>query len=354
MSEVRAPRTPAASELRVQRVALDDPRWLELVGSSPDAEPSHAPAWTRLVADAYGFAAFVLVVVQGGHVVAGLPLVDVTTRLRGRRFSCLPFTDHCAPLGPPEMIGHLTRSLRDLRQQERLTRIEVRTELPAVAPDVHCYVSGLRHRIRLERDLDGAFAALSSHHRRAVRTAERAGVRIEIGASPVLVDVFSRLHATTRRRLGVPVQPRRFLKALGASLERDSLGYVAVAWHDERPVAASVFLTANGVVMYKYGASDADSWKHRPNNLLVWSAIQRSVEQGAAIFDFGRSDVGQEGLCSFKRNFGAVETPLRYTSIGDAPRLGHPRPGKLLQRVIQRSPPFVGEVVGRALYRYVA
>ena len=351
MSETPPPGTPA---LRVERVALDDPRWLALVSSSSGTTPSHVPAWTHLVADTYGFPAFALVLVRDGRAVAGVPLVDVTTRLRGRRYSCLPFTDHCAPLASPELLPYLTHALSDLRADDRLARIEVRDALPSVARDVVSYQTGVRHQISLAPSVDEAFAALSSHHRRAVRTAERTGLRIEVGASPALVDAFARLHAATRKRLGVPVQPRRFLRALGAALERDGLGYVVVAWHNDRAVASGVFLKANGVVMYKFGASEPDAWKLRPNNLLVWEAIRQSVEQRAVLFDFGRSDVGQEGLCNFKRNFGAAESPLMYTSIGAEPSERQLKPGRFSQLVIRRSPSFVGKAVGRALYRYVA
>ena len=150
------------------------------------------------------------------------------------------------------------------------------------------------------------------------------------------------------------MQPRRFLQALGAAIEHEDLGFIVVVWHNGRAIASGVFLTTNDVVIYKFGASDANAWKLRPNNLLVWEAIRRSVERGATLFDFGRSDVGQEGLASFKRNFGALESPLTYTSIGAQPGTRQLKPGRFSQRVIQRSPSFVGEAVGRALYRYVA
>src|SRR4051794_28840389 len=93
-----------ASTVRAERLALNDPRWLALTLESPGATPIHLPAWTRVVAGAYGFPAFALVLLRDGNAVAGLPIVDVTTRLRGRRYSCLPFTDHCAPLGSADLL----------------------------------------------------------------------------------------------------------------------------------------------------------------------------------------------------------------------------------------------------------
>ena len=99
------------------------------------------------------------------------------------------------------------------------------------------------------------------------------------------------------------MQPRRFLQLSGPRSSTRIFGFIVVVWHNGRAIASGVFLTTNDVVIYKFGASDANAWKLRPNNLLVWEAIRRSVERGATLFDFGRSDVGQEGLASFKRRF---------------------------------------------------
>ena len=109
--------------------------------------------------------------------------------------------------------------------------------------------------------------------------------------SPRLFAAFTALHASTRRRLGVPVQPRRFLGAIGRALSDHGLGFVAVAWHQDRPVAAGVFLEVNGVTQYKFGASDSKAWNLRANNLLVWEAIKHAIEHGGRVFDFGRSDL---------------------------------------------------------------
>jgi CelD/BcsL family acetyltransferase involved in cellulose biosynthesis len=346
-----APDTPT---LRAERVPLDDPRWLALLDRSEAVTPSHLPAWTKIVADSYGFPSFALVLLRENEAVAGLPIVDVSTRLRGRRYSALPFTDECGPVAGPDDLSALVHALCALRRQEQLIRIEVRACVPAVEADVVSYVRGVRHHLQLEPTVEQAFAKLSSHHRRAVRTAQRSQVHIEIGASAELLATFAALHASTRKRLGVPVQPRRFLSAIGSALVEHEIGYIAVAWQGDRPVAAGVFLEANGVALYKFGASDARAWSLRANNLLVWEAIRHAIEHGATLFDFGRSDLGQDGLSSFKRNFGATETPLVYTSIGLPEKESRLKPGRISGRIIQLSPPLVARAAGRLLYRYTA
>ena len=59
------------------------------------------------------------------------------------------------------------------------------------------------------------------------------------------------------------------------------------------PVAAAVFLSFNGRLVYKYGASAASGLQVRPNNLLFWHVIRWAVEHGYRTLDFGRTDLGQ-------------------------------------------------------------
>ena len=74
--------------------SVNDPGWLELVGSDPKALPFHHPAWTLLLAESYAFKPFVLGLVdESGRIIAGMPIVEVGGLIRGRRWVSLPFTD---------------------------------------------------------------------------------------------------------------------------------------------------------------------------------------------------------------------------------------------------------------------
>ena len=84
-----------------------------------------------------------------------------------------------------------------------------------------------------------------------------------------------------------------------------------------RPIAAAVFLVFNGVLTYKYGASDARFLDRRPNNLLFMDAIRWGCEQGLHTFDLGRTDLGHESLRAFKLMWGAEERLLQYTELGE-------------------------------------
>ena len=78
-----------------------DPRWGRFVAAHPDALPYHHPSWAATLAACYGFRPFVVAVVgRAGEIEAGLPVMEVAHRPRGRaRWVALPFTDRCPALG---------------------------------------------------------------------------------------------------------------------------------------------------------------------------------------------------------------------------------------------------------------
>jgi lipid II:glycine glycyltransferase (peptidoglycan interpeptide bridge formation enzyme) len=117
-----------------------------------------------------------------------------------------------------------------------------------------------------------------------------------------------------------------------------------------------VFLTWSGTVVYKYGASDATFWRLRPNNALLWHAINWACLNGYSTFDFGKTEPENTGLRDFKRGWGTEEASLAYAVLGPAriPASTAARAARLMGPIIRHGPPFVCRGLGRALYRYAA
>ena len=90
---------------------------------------------------------------------------------------------------------------------------------------------------------------------------------------------FYRVHLLTRRRLDVPVQPLRLLRAVWRHMVESGPGFLALACtSDGTPVAGWTFLVHRQTLICKYGASDAPDWELKPNHLLFWSVIERASE----------------------------------------------------------------------------
>ena len=342
----------------MQTMELDHPAWLEFVSSCQTALPYHHPAWARLLAECYGYPAFAAIQVgPDGRIRAGVPCLEVKAPWGGRRWVSLPYTDICPPLvaaGQPDTW--LVADLNAMRKDAGVAALEVRDAVRGPGAFAE-RVTAWTHTLQL--DPDPAVVLRRCHRsqvQRNVARAERSGLEVRWGQRPeALLDEFYRLHLLTRKRLGVPVQPRRFFNLLWRRMIEPGLGRVLVAYASGVPVAAAVFLTWNGTMVYKYGASDAAHWSLRPNHLLFWTAIRWACENGYRRFDFGRTDHASASLREFKRYWGTLEQELVYSVLADAePAAGRGRLTAALGAVIRRSPVLVCRLSGELFYKYAA
>ena len=94
--------------------------------------------------------------------------------------------------------------------------------------------------------------------------------------------------------------------------------------------------------------------KHDREESVPWEAIRAACREGMREFDFGRTDLGHEGLRSFKAAWGTDERALVHTTFGAAPASDESRLQSVLGATIRRSPAWVCRLLGESLYRYAA
>jgi CelD/BcsL family acetyltransferase involved in cellulose biosynthesis len=344
---------PARPVAAIVQCAVDDPRWLELVESDSAALPFHHPAWTRLLAESYGFTSFVLAQTdESGRLTAGLPVVEVGGGWRRpRRWISLPFTDTCPPLTgtvAPELLADEIEAARLAAEVESL---EVRG---AVDGRPSAGQPATVHVLRLDADPERVASRFKSSVRRNIRAAQNGpgSVRVATAQSDLSVR-FYRLHVEVRRRLGLPVQPRRYFQLLWSRVIEPGLGRVLLVDVGGETVAGAVFLTWNRTVVYKYGASDSRYWSLRPNNLLFWAAIEWACGSGYELLDFGRTDHASTSLRRFKLGWATDEQPLEYTIFG-TDRGPRREPPELARTAVRHSPRWVVRALGEIFYRSAA
>jgi hypothetical protein len=333
---------------------LPDPRWWEVMCAHPSANIFHHPAWSTLMAACYGYHPFVVAVQKAdGSIGAGLPFLHVDSQLTGRRWVALPFTDHCQPLYQNRIwLEMLAQRLLTLSSMRGIPRLELRCDFPLLEgrDDTPKYVL---HELSLEKDAGNVFSQLHSMHKRNVHLAEKNGLQVVFGNLPEHLDKFYDLHLLCRRRQGLPIQPRRFFSLLEQHLLKPGLGFVLLAMKEGYCLAGAVFLHWGLTLTYKYGASCSKGQTLRANNLILWTAIQWGCENGYTRFDLGRSDISNAGLREFKSRWGAAETPLYYTRLGQqAFQPGNGRLGAALHNVIRSAPPWMCKFTGELLYRH--
>jgi CelD/BcsL family acetyltransferase involved in cellulose biosynthesis len=332
-----------------------DKRWLDFLESRPEATTFHHPSWLAVLAESYGYRPSVVAVCDGGNrVVAGLPLMEVRSPLTGRRWVSLPFTDYCQPLAvDPDAINALTRDLALLYESGTTPKIEIRWQLPecgAVQPHTDYYL----HSVKLGADPQAVMKRFERTHRQNIGTAENRGVRIERGTEPEHLRCFYEMQVETRRRKGLPVQPRKFFDLIQKHILAQGLGFILLAYKDQQCLAGGLFLHWHHTLTYKYAASCGEDQQFRPNNLLSWTAMRWGCENGYTVFDLGRTELENAGLRRFKKGWGADEVPLVYSVLSHAqPHSGESRLSSLMEPIIQKSPSWVSKAAGELLYRHV-
>lgn len=336
--------------LQTALLDISDERWLQFVSLQPSASIFHHPAWSRLLASSYGFHPFIAAVVNpDGRIRAGLPMVEITGRLHGESWVSLPFTDYCWPLySDAQSLEWLLDSLYTYYDQRRLRRLEIRSELPKSRDLEYEYV---RHVVNLCPDVDAVSNRFNPMHLRNIKIALRKDVRIELGNSQEHVDAFYRLQVLTRRRKGLPVQPRKFFNLLKTNILDNELGFILLAHRGEECLAGAVFLHWQRTLTYKYGASSSEGRNFRPNNLILWTAVQWGCDNGYAILDLGRTELENNGLRRFKNGWGAEEIPLGYSRWPKSDR--HSSADQVisvLMALIRNSPTFVCQLAGELFY----
>jgi Acetyltransferase (GNAT) domain len=299
---------------------LHESDWDQLISSHHDAGCFHTSAWARVLHETYKHRPFYLQFSRGRRLALLVPLMEVCSPFTGRRGVCLPFSDACEPLVfDPEATGIVTDQLLGFARERGWKHVEIRGGVSlrlAARPAARFY----GHTLDLRRDAKELITRFASSVRRAIRKAERCGVRAFVVRNRQAVSEFYQLHTQTRRRHGLPPQPESFFLNIHEHIIKPGLGFIVLARYGYRAVAAAIFFRFGKNALYKYGASDKRFQEFRANNLVMWHGIQVSARAGAEKLHFGRTDCENDGLRRFKLSWNAEEETLDYFRVDPAGR----------------------------------
>jgi CelD/BcsL family acetyltransferase involved in cellulose biosynthesis len=337
-------------------MSSDDERWLSFISTHPDANVFHHPAWMDIIATCYNYQPFVITVCNAeGEIQAGVPMMDASTILRRRHWISLPFTDYCNPLYLNKVsLERLSAGIASFYREGIARSIELRWDFPQ-QPNMYTYSDFVLQTVPLEPDVDTVIKRFDRVHRQNARAAEEKGVRIIQGTEQEHMHLFYDMQLKTRLRHGAPVQPQRFFDMFAEKIFKPGLGFVLLAYKDDKCLAGLVLCHWKDSLVAKYAASRKDTLNLRPNNLLFLNAIKWGCENGFRVFDMGRSAIEHTGLKRYKRGWGAGEMPLNYTVFSSAPpkRAARRFAEKIAHSIIEHSPAFVCRILGNNFYRYI-
>ena len=350
---------PKTTSKSLQMRILDPvhhPGWDAVVALHRDAGCFHTSAWAKVLHQTYNHQPFYLQFSRGRRLAALIPLMEVRSLFTGRRGVCLPFSDACEPLiFEQEMVGLVRDRLVRFAQERRWKHLEIRGgkffQLAARSA-----TKFFGHTLDLRSGAQELTTHFTSPVRRAIRKAERSDVSAVVVRNRPAIGDFYRLHVQTRRRHGLPPQPASFFMNIYEHIINPGLGFIVLAQHGSRPIAAAIFFRFGKNALYKCGASDKRFQELRANNLVMWQGIQFLARNGTEKLHFGRTEQENEGLRRFKLSWNTQEETIDYFRVDPSGRqcLTPPRQGsRLHKKVFGGLPLMFNRLAGSMIYPHL-
>jgi hypothetical protein len=337
---------------------LTDARWDALLERHQHASIFHSRAWLEALYRTYGYVPTAYTKSPpAAELENAIVFCCVDSWLTGKRLVSLPFSDYCDPLTlqPASCQSFYGHVLERLKQRDwRYVEIRWLHGVMGTNPSLESHKTYCFHQLDLTPDLEFLFRGFHKDStQRKIKRAEREGLIVEQGRSQFHLDSFYELQLLTRRRHGLPPQPRQWFRNLACCVGEDLT--ILVAFRNRQPAAAILTLRFKDTLVYKYGCSDPQFHNLGAVQLLFWTAIRNAKRIGLRQFDLGRSDQEDFGLIRFKDRWGAKRSTIiigRYPAGvsrwgGDSWKL------RLMRPVFRSAPDPVLAGFGGVLYKHL-
>jgi FemAB-related protein (PEP-CTERM system-associated) len=314
---------------------------------------SRHPAWLRVLERGLGHTVCCLEVVEEGKTRGLLPLAYVSSLLFGRFLVSLPYLNYGGVLADDdEAAGLLLDEAVRLADCWKVRYLELRNETAARHPRLAPARADKVHmRLSLPATAGALWDEIPAKVRNQVRKGQKHGLTAAWGRHDLLPE-FHAVFSENMRDLGTPSYGKKlFAAVLDQFPDRAE---VCVVRDGKKPVAAGLLLHGWGVTEVP-SASSLRSHNHTcANMLLYWDLLERAVQRGQGVFDFGRSSLDGPTF-RFKKQWGAVPHPAAwqcYARSGSSAdmRPDNPSYGRLI-RLWQKLPLWLTRLIGPRIVR---
>jgi FemAB-related protein (PEP-CTERM system-associated) len=296
----------------IEQDCTDRRQWERYVADNPEATNYHRYGWREVIEKSFGHRCYYLNARDAkGNILGLLPLVYVRSKIFGRFLISQPFFNYGGLLCKQTEIGDaLLAEAANLRVSLDAAFVELRHTSPwgHILPTKQSKVAML---LDLLPSIEKQWGAFNPKLRNQIRKAEKSGLTAVVGGRE-LVEGFYKVFVRNMRDLGTPVYAQEFFLQICDIFPEDTR--IITVYQGETVIAAGLINRFNSTVEMPWASSNRDYNSLCPNNLLYWRALQWSIEQQAALFDFGRSTPG-EGTYKFKEQWGAKPVQLSWQYV---------------------------------------
>jgi CelD/BcsL family acetyltransferase involved in cellulose biosynthesis len=343
---------------------LCDARWDSFVQGHPHGSIYQHSCWMKVLALTYKHTRPLCFTIedQNCNIRAAIPCFIIKSRLTGTRIVSLPFSSYCDPLVDDKKD---LKKLLDCIIKEVENNIASYYELRAFKSRGLIDDNRLQsHNYQKNHVLDikeGFETVKKAFHKdcivRSVKKAMKSGVKIREGYLEQDLKQFYYIHALTRKRQGLPIQPYRFFRNMWKVLYPRGYFTLLLAELGGKTVAGIILFKFKDVVSFEHGASIPKYLAVRPNHLLLWTGIEMACSEGYHYFDFGKTTPENKGLLDFKTRFGAKMYDLPYFYYPKVKGIMSLEESdisnKLLQFIGKSMPISLAKMIGSIAYRHL-
>ncbi len=314
---------------------------------------AHRPAWITGVADGLSHQSFLIRAREDQDVRGLLPLMLVKGPIFGRFLVSLPYVNTGGVWAQDDITaGALIDQACDLADKLNVKYLELRHELPVQHARLNFERTDKFHmRLELPGTSEELLKSFKSKHRSQIKKAGDYNLKVEFGGMELLKDYYQ-VFARNMRDLGTPVFSKRLFESLIREFQGDA--EICIVRKEQQAIAAA-FLVHTGELTEVPSASSLREFNRTNANMLMyWHLLQRAIERGSRVFDFGRSSE-ESGTYRFKKQWGAKPSPAvwqYYVRSGSPDEMRPDSGGKQrLVKVWQHLPVAVTRLVGPTIVR---
>jgi FemAB-related protein (PEP-CTERM system-associated) len=285
--------------------------WDAYVARHSEATFFHSYGWRHISEKGAGHKCVYLLAEQGGDIVGILPLTLRKSMLFGKAIISSMFAVYGGPVADnDDAYNVLDFEAQKIAENAGISVLEYRTVKARHQGHDNWQIEAAKSatfKQAIISDVNERMLAIPRKQRAVLRKALDANLMLEETKN---IDLFYALYAASVHRLGTPVFPKKIFKIMMEVFDKNT-EILIVRDKGCTPVASLLNFYGRSEILPYYAGSSIKNRSLGAHDFMYWYTMERALERGKHLFDFGRSKIGS-GAYQFKKNWGFEPIPLEY------------------------------------------